>query len=371
MSELNTNVLMTVQAGPVANTPIDDTLSIAGEAADAKAVGDALANKVDTTGVMEHVTITFDGIQSDNSGVILAYGDDIPIDDSAGADSIKETIEAVSAKTGADIAVSGTDSTKISEKFFGDQIPVSSSDNTPISTKLGALGGKTGADIPISGTDSTTVKATTDAISGRVTAIEGAYLKKGAQELTSSEKAQIRTNLSLGGASTQDVLNTLTAAEQGYVLDARQGAVLSNLVTSLQSQVTALQNQFKKVNLSGQVTVDNLDSGNNATAQSIDCWQFGCLCHLEVKLKFTTAMSANGLAWKGELHGIPMPCGSERGVCCTATNSFMTFSMNSEGLLNIRFSYNGTNTNTTSIYTCVVEYIVWNSETEPEEEENT
>lgn len=371
MSELNTNVLMTVQAGPVANTPIDDTLSIAGEAADAKAVGDALANKVDADSIMEAVRITFDGIESDNQGIILAYGDDIPIDDSAGADSIKEAIDAVAERTGADIAVSGTDSTKISAMFSGDKIPVSSSDSTKIATLLGTLGGKTGADIPISGTDNTTVKATTDAISGRVTTIEGAYLKRTAQELTSTEKTQVRTNLSLGGASTQDVSNELTVAEQGYVLDARQGAALNSLIAGLQSQVTALQNQFKKVNLSDQVTYDNLDSGNTATVQSIDCWQFGCLVHLEIRLKFGSALSSNSLAWKADLHGIPTPCGSQRGVCCLVTYSQITHSMNTEGTINLRFVHNGTNTNTTSTYICTIEYIAYETEPEPEEEENT
>lgn len=53
MSEINTesslqesglpNITMTVSAGSTVQAPVDDSLSIAGEAADAKATGDAIA----------------------------------------------------------------------------------------------------------------------------------------------------------------------------------------------------------------------------------------------------------------------------------------------------------------------------------------
>ena len=45
MSELITNINDTVDISSVITVPIDDSLSVSGEAADAKAVGDALALK--------------------------------------------------------------------------------------------------------------------------------------------------------------------------------------------------------------------------------------------------------------------------------------------------------------------------------------
>lgn len=103
MSEINMNeeVTMVVEDASVITTPIDDTLSISGEAADAKAVGDALALKADLSQV---TGITVNGQQADAQGAIL---------------------------------------------IDGDEIPVSGDDATPMADKFAELDGKTGADIPI------------------------------------------------------------------------------------------------------------------------------------------------------------------------------------------------------------------------------
>ena len=103
MSEINMNeeVTMVVEDASVITTPIDDTLSISGDAADAKAVGDALALKADLSQV---TGITVNGQQADAQGAIL---------------------------------------------IDGDEIPVSGDDATPMADKFAELDGKTGADIPI------------------------------------------------------------------------------------------------------------------------------------------------------------------------------------------------------------------------------
>jgi hypothetical protein len=44
---------------------------------------------------MQHVTITFNEIESDNQGVILATGEDIPVNSDSGAVSIADKFEAV------------------------------------------------------------------------------------------------------------------------------------------------------------------------------------------------------------------------------------------------------------------------------------
>ena len=87
----NTRINMIVRGASVVTVPIDDTLAIAGQAADAKAVGDALDAKVDAEDIMESVRITWNGIESDNQGVILADADDLPVD---GDDSVADVLGA-------------------------------------------------------------------------------------------------------------------------------------------------------------------------------------------------------------------------------------------------------------------------------------
>ena len=103
MSEINLNeeIEMLVEDAGVITTPIDDTLTQSGEAADAKAVGDALALKAD---ISQITGITVNGQSADAQGAIL---------------------------------------------IDGDEIPVSGNDATPMADKFAELDGKTGADIPI------------------------------------------------------------------------------------------------------------------------------------------------------------------------------------------------------------------------------
>lgn len=105
MSESNTNlneeVEMVIEDATVITTPIDDTLTESGAAADAKAVGDALALKAD---ISQITGITVNGQSADAQGAIL---------------------------------------------IDGDEIPVSGDDATPMADKFAELDGKTGADIPI------------------------------------------------------------------------------------------------------------------------------------------------------------------------------------------------------------------------------
>lgn len=105
MSEINLNeeVEMVVEDASVITTPIDDTLTQSGEAADAKAVGDALATKADISQV---TGITVNGQSPDAQGAILIDGDEIPV---SGTDStlLVEALAALDAKTGADIPING------------------------------------------------------------------------------------------------------------------------------------------------------------------------------------------------------------------------------------------------------------------------
>lgn len=103
MSEINMNeeVTMVVEDASVITTPIDDTLSISGDAADAKAVGDALALKADLSQV---TGITVNGQQADAQGAILIDGDEIPVSGND-ATPMADKFAAIDARTGADIPI--------------------------------------------------------------------------------------------------------------------------------------------------------------------------------------------------------------------------------------------------------------------------
>lgn len=191
MSELNENVEVTIDDATVVTVPLVENFTATNAAPTAKFVGDALAEKVDTDGIMEAVRITFNGIESDNQGVILASGDDIPVEDGS-ATTIKAAIDAVGAKTAADIAygIGGTIQTKI-EAVEGE-----------ISAAVSAIEGEMYADqIPMGASDATKISAAVGAVDARLQAVEGKYLKKETQTLSDEERGFVRGNLGLASVS--------------------------------------------------------------------------------------------------------------------------------------------------------------------------
>jgi len=189
MSE-NLNEVFTVSFddASVITVPIDDTLSNSGEAADAKAVGDALALKADKSELSAAITVNGQG--ADAQGAILVNGTHIPM---SGTDSttLKAKIEAVDGKTGADIPVSGASGAEtIAQAISGagsktaEDITMNSGSTVTVAEKLGALENvgtanseaitllqtKTGANIPVSGDDTTPIA---DALAQRVKTVNG------------------------------------------------------------------------------------------------------------------------------------------------------------------------------------------------------
>ena len=359
---LNEEVSVVVEDATVITTPIDDTLSISGDAADAKAVGDALALKADLEDVQN---IKVNNQSADNQGQIYIDGEDIPM---SGTDSttLKAAITAAAGKTGADIAVSGSDSTKISAKFtavegqlYGDQLPMASGDATKIATAISNLDAKTASDIPyITGTS---IKDKVDAVDGRLTTVEGAYISKNAQSLTTDQKTQVRTNIGCGDAATQSVANNLTTVDSGSVLDARQGKALNDTQTTQAGQIAAIQNRNNRVNMSDQITFDNLDGGNVGTyvADTLKCYRYGNMCHLEFGVKFSSAQSSNCQAFGADFHGLPKMAGSAiTGIGAGATFSVFRYYMTTEYHMIIRFMHNSSNAQANTTYTQVIEYII-------------
>ena len=183
MSELNETFHVTFNDASVVTVPLVTNLTATNAAPTAKTVGDALASKVDADDIMEHVQITFNSVQSDSQGVILADGQDIPVDDTQGAPSIKEALDTLDEKTGEEIlyedagdpiktVVDGIkgdveDLETAVGGLSGESIPAAAGSQQTIKAAIEAAAGRTGADIDVSGTD-------TRKISTAITAAETA-----------------------------------------------------------------------------------------------------------------------------------------------------------------------------------------------------
>lgn len=98
MPDLNETVQFTVQESTTLSVPVDSTLSIEGQAADAAAVGRALATKQDAGSVV----IKVNEQEQDNQGQIILRSDDIPIAESSPG-SVLDALNILDAKNGSNI----------------------------------------------------------------------------------------------------------------------------------------------------------------------------------------------------------------------------------------------------------------------------
>ena len=149
--ELNVRVRMQVRASRLQAVPVDDTLSIPGQAADAAATGAALAQKADISQV---TGIHVNGQGADMQGLIFIDGSDIPV---SGEDATKldAAIAALQARNATDIPMSA----EAGAQSIADAV------NGSISRNADA--------IPMSAEDATTVKQAADALRTDVTDLQG------------------------------------------------------------------------------------------------------------------------------------------------------------------------------------------------------
>ena len=146
MSEnLNEMVEVIVQDASVITVPIDDTLSNSGEAADAKAVGDALDLKADRSELQTAVTVN--GQAADAQGKIIVTAADTKMSSSDNT-TVKAKIEAVDGKTAADIKVSSDPTSQTIAQALSsgatrtaDQIEMTASDTTTVKSHIDTLEG--------------------------------------------------------------------------------------------------------------------------------------------------------------------------------------------------------------------------------------
>lgn len=272
-NNLNEEVSVTVEDAPAitVNTPLVQNLTADNAAPTAKTVGDALAAKVDADDVMEHVTITFDGIESDQQGVLLVSAEDIPLTDSTtvnpqtGAGSIKSELDRIDAKTAADIAYGLNVSVKdkiddlagdlgdVQAAMRGDEIPIDGTTGAQsVKEAIDEVDGKTAADIPyVTGTSVAEKIAAMDTAIAAVQTAAGNAVKVTAQSLTDGEKVQARANIS-AVAPTEAVLleaQSLTTSQQSQAranIGALGAADVADAVrTSEQTLTTAQQAQAR------------------------------------------------------------------------------------------------------------------------------
>ena len=133
--ELNTRVRMMVRGTNLQSVPVDDTLSIEGQAADAAAVGAALAQKADLSQV---TGISVNGQSADNQGKILIDGSDIPVSDSD-TRKLDTVVAGLEARTAADIPISSESGAQSVAQVIANSvnrdaslIPMSSTDETTV-----------------------------------------------------------------------------------------------------------------------------------------------------------------------------------------------------------------------------------------------
>lgn len=108
-----------VEDADVIPTPLDDTLTVSGEAADAKATGDAIA------AVLGNLRVN---TKAPSSNAITLYAGDIAVSSAEGAQTIAEALEAIGDKTASDILYDTTNLVSVKDAL--DAI------NTAIDTEL-------------------------------------------------------------------------------------------------------------------------------------------------------------------------------------------------------------------------------------------
>lgn len=97
------NIDFNVQPAGMVSVPIDATLTIAGQAADAKAVGDALATKADKSEIAASIKVNGQG--ADLQGEIIVTAEHVPMDENE-TSTVAEEIDGLKSRTAEDIPVS-------------------------------------------------------------------------------------------------------------------------------------------------------------------------------------------------------------------------------------------------------------------------
>ena len=182
--DLNTRIRMTVRSSNLLQRAVDTTLSIEGQAADAAAVGAALAQKADVSQV---TGISVNGQAADQQGKILIDGSDIPVS-GEDATTLDEAIGDLQGRTAGDIPMSDeTGAMSVAEAINtgvarnADAIPLEEGSETMVKDAIDALDADveaikawTADDIPMDSTQGAeSVKAVVEGLEDDVEELQG------------------------------------------------------------------------------------------------------------------------------------------------------------------------------------------------------
>lgn len=176
-NDLNEEIEEEIDDPQVMTVPIDETLSISGEAADAKAVGDALARKANIEDIQTRVKVN--NQEADAQGLILLLAGHIPVSDEQGAETVAAVLQTLAGRTGADIKINASQNAQTIEQALNsatgrtaDNIRMSAAtDAQTVAQAIAALAqgieadgraialldAKTGAAIKLNDTEDTTI----------------------------------------------------------------------------------------------------------------------------------------------------------------------------------------------------------------------
>lgn len=268
-NDLNEVVELVAEDAELITVPIDDTLTKSGEAADAAAVGAALALKADASSVN---TIDVNGQEADNQGHIILDATDIPMS-SSDSRKVQAVVSGLEGKTGATIPLNGSPGApSIADAISGldaTTIPMSSSDETTVAEKIAdvvytgnanandiaLLKVKTAAQIEMSATDDTTVKA---AIEERVKTVNGV----GADENGNVDVTRVALADNLTSSSSQTVDEAFIERTSGGSRSVETG---SAWLTDIKGY-----NVHTGYTAESLTHVETLQDGSGITAVSID-----------------------------------------------------------------------------------------------------
>ena len=221
--DLNTRIRMTVRSSNLLQRAVDTTLSIEGQAADAAAVGAALAQKADVSQV---TGISVNGQAADQQGKILIDGSDIPVS-GEDATTLDEAIGDLQGRTAEDIpmsdesgAMSVAEAINTGVARNADAIPLEAGSETMVKdaidaldTDVEAIKAWTADDIPMDSTQGA------ESVKG---VVEG--LEDDVEELQGQTAADIPLNAEPGaesvGAAVEDLQEGRVKTVNGQAADA-------------------------------------------------------------------------------------------------------------------------------------------------------
>ena len=312
-NDLNETFEETMQDAEVITVPIDDTLTHSGEAADAAAVGAALALKADASAVND---ITVNGQSPDNQGAIIVdgtqiemsssddtklttaieaaaarTGSDIPIDGTSGAQTVKQAVTAAGSRTAQDIRMSSADGAAT----IAGKIANMDQATADLETQIQGISGMTGADMAMSSTDTTKVK---DAIEARLKSVNG--ILGDADGDVYVDQVPFADNLR--SSLSQNVVGTFTRRTSGGDASIEDGDAW---LTGIRGN--RVHNGYVPESINMTVTMVEREQGEDTISATIDRDTFVAYVSTSgtTTLTYTTSWSANPTLYGVTVTGTP------------------------------------------------------------------